>query len=444
MQGCAFQTGIVLPAAVLKGLMRNLNKEEKSIMNADIFLQEAKKLEAEIIRNRRYLHMHPETGFDTKGTAAYVTQALTAMGYQPQPCGQSGIIALAGGRKAGKVFLLRADMDALPLSEDTDLEFASQNEGKMHACGHDMHTAMLLGAAKLLKSHEDEINGTVKLMFQSAEEIFEGSYDMIQSGVLKNPDTDAALMIHVAAGMPMPAGTAVVSDGGVSAPGCDIFTIRIKGKGCHGSMPNTGIDPVNAAAHIITALQEIHARELSIMDEAVLTIGSIHGGSAPNIIPDALDLSGTIRTYDEDVRTFIKSRMKEIAEGIAASFRAEAEVSFGSGCPCLKNDPALSVSTLKYTKELLGPNAFSIGQLNDLSGIRKAPKTAGSEDFSYISQEVPSIMVALAAGNPEDGYRYPQHNPKVVFDEAALATGSAVYAYTALRWLEENKKPEHI
>lgn len=170
-------------------------------MNTIAFLQEAKTLEAEIIRNRRYLHMHPETGFDTKNTAAYVTQALTAMGYEPKPCGQSGVVALAGGRNPGKVFLLRADMDALPLSEDADVEFPSQNVGKMHACGHDMHTAMLLGAAKLLKAHEDEIEGAVKLMFQSAEEIFEGSYDMIQAGVLKNPDTDAALMIHVAAAL---------------------------------------------------------------------------------------------------------------------------------------------------------------------------------------------------------------------------------------------------
>lgn len=407
-------------------------------MNANAFLQDAQAHEAEIIENRRYLHMHPETEFDTKDTIAYVTKELTAMGYDPKPCGKAGITALAGGKKAGRVFMLRADMDALPLTEEADVAFPSQNTGKMHACGHDMHTAMLLGAARLLKEHENEIQGTIKLMFQSAEEIFEGSNDMIQAGVLENPAVDAALMIHVAPGMPMPAGTAIVCDGGVSAPGCDFFTIHVKGKGCHGSMPNNGVDPVNAAAHIVTALQEIHARELSLMDEAVLTIGSIHGGSAPNIIPDMVELTGTIRTYDEEVREFIKSRLTEISQGIAASFKAEATVSFGSGCPCLFNNPELADCTLGYLKELLGQGAFSVSQLNAMSGTQKPPKSTGSEDFSYISQKVPSIMLALAAGNPQQGYQYPQHNAKVKFDEAALAYGSAIYSYTAMRWLEEH------
>lgn len=407
-------------------------------MKAETLLQEARALETEIIKNRRYLHRHPETGFDTGVTAAHVKKQLEAMGYEASACGRSGITALAGGKKDGPVFLIRADMDALPMAEEADVDFPSETPGKMHACGHDMHTAMLLGAAKLLKAHESEINGTVKLMFQSAEEIFEGSHDMIEAGVLKHPDVDAALMIHVMGGMPMPAGTAIVCDGGVSAPGADYFTIQIQGKGCHGSMPNNGIDPINAAAHIIIALQEIHTRELALSDEAVLTFGRIQGGGASNVIPDTVELGGTIRTYDEEVRAFIKTRMAEIARHTAAAFRASASVSFGSGCPCLSNDPELAVATLSYAKELLGQKAMSVGELNALSGAKKPPKTAGSEDFAYVSQEVPSIMIALAAGNPQNGYCYTQHNPKVKFDEAALAEGSALYAYAALRWLEDH------
>lgn len=407
-------------------------------MNAEQFLQEAKENEEEIIANRHYLHKHPGTGFDTKETVSYVKKALTDMGYEPKDCGKAGIVALAGGKKPGKVFLLRADMDALPMSEESDVDFPSENPGKMHACGHDTHTAMLLGAARLLKKHEDEIQGTVKLMFQSAEEIFEGSHDMIEAGVLKNPDVDAALMIHVMAGMPMPAGTVIVSAGGISAPGADYFTIKIQGKGCHGSMPNNGIDPVTVAAHIITALQEVHARELALSDEAVLTIGSIHGGEAANVIPDTVELAGTIRTYDEEVRAMIKERMTEISQNIASAFRASAEVSFGSGCPCLNNNPDLAASAFSYVKELLGNKALDANMMNALSGNKKVPKSAGSEDFAYVSQEVPSIMLALAAGSPEQGYCYPQHHPKVKFDESAFADGSAVYAYTAMRWLEEH------
>ncbi len=408
-------------------------------MKAEQLLQEAKSYEDQLVRTRRYLHTHPETGFDLTETLAFVKKELTEMGYEPKECGKAGLTVLAGGKKPGKVFLIRGDMDALPMQEEADIDFPSAN-GKMHACGHDMHTTMMLGAARLLKAHEDEIEGTIKLDFQPAEEIFEGSHDMIEAGLLKNPDVDAALMIHVMAGMPMTAGTVVVSDGGVSAPAADYFKILIRGKGCHGSMPNNGVDPVNVAAHIITALQEIHARELALVDEAVLTIGTIHGGTAANVIPDTVELGGSIRTYDEGVRSFLKTRMTEISQGIASTFRAEAEVSFGSGCPTLVNDNDLSACAVKYVQELLGPQkAFTAGQLNAMSGSGKAPKAAGSEDFAYVSQEVPSIMLALAAGHPEKGYCYPQHHPKVKFDEEVLPGGSAVYAYTAMRWLEEHK-----
>lgn len=407
-------------------------------MTAEQLKEEAGQLRNTIISDRRYLHTHPGTGFDIEDTVAFVKKELTAMGYEPMECGRAGVVALAGGKKPGKVFLIRGDMDALPVKEEADVDFPSTN-GKMHACGHDMHTAMMLGAARLLKMHEDEIQGTIKLMFQPAEEIFEGSQDMIKAGVLEDPHVDAALMIHVMAGMPFEAGTVVVSAPGVSAPAADYFEIKVQGKGCHGSMPNTGRDPLNVAAHILIALQEIHARELAMSDQAVLTFGTMRAGTAANVIPDSVVMGGSIRTFDEETRSCIKERMIEISEGIAKSFRTEAEVTFGSGCPTLVNDKDLSACTEKYLKELQEPGkAFSVAELNAMGGGQKSSKSAGSEDFAYVSQEVPSIMLALAAGQPEKGYIYPQHHPMVKFDEEALAGGSAVYAYTAMRWLEEH------
>jgi hippurate hydrolase len=408
-------------------------------MNSSELLNQAAALQNTLIENRHYLHSHPETGFDLKNTVSYVKKELENMGYEPVECGKAGLVATVGGKKPGKVFLIRGDMDALPVTEESGVDFASTN-GNMHACGHDMHTSMMLGAARLLKAHEAEIEGTVKLMFQPAEEIFEGSKDMIKSGLLENPHVDAALMIHVMAGMPFPAGTVIVSSPGVSAPAADYFEIKVQGKGCHGSMPNTGVDPLNVAAHILIALQEIHARELAMSEQAVLTIGTINGGTASNVIPDTVTLGGTIRTFDEDTRSFIKSRMTEITEGIASSFRASAEVIWGSGCPTLLNDKDLSVCVSGYVKELLGKEkAFSVAELQAMSSGQGASKSAGSEDFAYVSQEVPSIMLALAAGEPDNGYMYPQHHPMVRFDESVLAPGSAVYAYTAMRWLEEHK-----
>ena len=401
-------------------------------MTSEKLLQEAEALREQILAERRWLHENAETGFDLNKTHAFVKQELADMGYQPVDCGRAGIVALAGGKKPGKVFLLRADMDALPIQEESGVEFACKS-GNMHACGHDLHTAMLLGAARLLKAHEAEIPGTVKLMF------FEGSHDMIEAGLLENPKVDAALMIHVMAGMPFPAGTVIVSAPGVSAPAADYFEIKVRGKGCHGSMPNTGIDPLTAAAHILIGLQELQARELAMDDRAVLTIGTMNAGTAANVIPDSVTMGGSIRTFDEETRAMLKKRMAEIAGGIAQAFRAEADVAFGSGCPTLVNDRDLSACCETYVKELLGKGkAFSVAELNAMSGGGSSSKSAGSEDFAYVSQEVPSIMLALASGQPEKGYGYPQHHPMVKFDESVLAGGSAVYAYTALRWLEDH------
>ena len=408
-------------------------------MDKEKLLQEGAAMQPKLVEDRRWLHKHPGTGFDIPETVEYVKGELTSMGYEVHPCGKAGLTVLAGGKKPGKVFMIRGDMDALPIKEQSGEPFSSQNEGKMHACGHDLHTSMMLGAARLLKAHEDEICGTVKLDFQPAEEIFEGADDMLKNGLLENPKVDAAMMIHVMAGLPMPTGMVLVSDGGVSAPAADYFTIHIQGKGCHGSMPNNGVDPITVAAHIVTALQEINARELALSERAVLTIGTIHGGAAGNAIPDTVDMQGTIRTYDEETRAFLKKRMTEISTGIASSFRAQADVIFGSGCPTLKNDPALSDSLAKYMKELLPGKAYTTGELMSMAGGGSASKSGGSEDFAYVSQKVPSIMLALAAGQPKDGHSYPQHHPKVTFDEDCLSVGCVVYAYGAMRWLEDNQ-----
>ena len=395
----------------------------------DQILQEARNMQTELLSHRRWLHVHPETGFDLKNTQNYVRQQLTDMGYAPRDCGQCGIIAEAG--QSGKTILLRADMDALPIREETGLSFASAN-GDMHACGHDLHTAMLLGAAKLLKAHEADLNGRVRLLFQPAEEVFEGAKDMISHRALE--DVDAAMMIHVTAGAPLPTGTAIISSPGVSAPAADYFTVTVKGRGCHGSAPQDGVDAITAAAHILIALQEIQARELGINDKAVLTIGSIQGGSAPNAIADSVTMAGTIRTLNEHLRTRLKHRMTDIAKGIASAFRSEAEITFGSGCPCLQNDAVVSASVTAFLKDLLGKNcAYTTRELDPCGG----PSAGGSEDFAYISQKVPSVMVALAAGNPSNGYTCPLHHPKVRFDEEALPVGAAIHAYCAMKWLSE-------
>lgn len=415
-------------------------------MTANELLEKAKSLHEELVAHRRYLHTHPGVGFDLQETYQYVYDQLTQMGYAPNSYGKCGLIASCGHASKGKTILLRADMDALPITEEADIDFKATN-GAMHACGHDTHTTMLLGAARILKEMEEDLNGRVILLFQPSEETFEGAKDMIDAGVLRDTKPDAALMIHNTAGMPFETGSVIICDGGVSAPAADYFEIHIQGKGCHGSMPQMGIDPITVASHIVIALQEIHGRELSMADEAVLTIGTIHAGNASNAIPDTATMGGTIRTYDEETRAFLKTRMEEIINGIASTYRASATLNFTSGCPTLMNDATLSKEITGYMKELLGPYmAFSKADLSAMAAAqaganassKKAAKSTGSEDFAYFSQEVPSIMLALAGGKASEGYIYPQHHPKVMFDEKAFAYGTAVYAWSAIKWLSEH------
>lgn len=400
-------------------------------MNGIDFINEAQTLENELVENRRYLHQNAEVGFELTKTTEYVKNKLEELGFQVTPCGKNGLVALIGNEN-GKTFLLRADMDALPIKEETNVDCACKT-GNMHACGHDFHTAMLLGAAKLLKNHENEIKGTIKLMFQPAEEILSGAKNMIENGVLENPKPDGALMIHVMAGLPLKTGTIIVANG-ISAPAADYFTINIQGKGCHGSTPQQGIDSLTIGAHTLIALQEINARELGVSDEATLTIGKMKGGTTGNVIADKTVLEGTLRAYDEEVREHIKKRISEISQGIADTFRGKGTADFGKGCPPLKNDRELSEEIERYLTNAFGEEWV----LNTEKMGGRTNKSGGSEDFSYISQEVPSVMLALAAGNSEEGYIYPQHHPKVKFDEKVLPIGSAVLAESAFSWLENH------
>ena len=401
-------------------------------MVAQDLLQEAKQLQPELLQCRRTIHRHPETGFDLQETKALVKRQLTEMGYTPQECGKCGLVALAGGKKKGRTILIRADMDALPIEEAAEVEYRSETPGRMHGCGHDMHTAMLLGAAKLLKAHEDELAGTVKLMFQPAEELFQGADDMIGAGVLENPHVDAAVMIHVVPGLPLPSGIVLVPGAGTGMASCQQYRIVVKGKGGHGAMPHVSVDPITAAAHIHLALQEINSRELGPDEFGVFTTGMFRAGDASNIIPDTAEMRGTIRTADLAVNEKIKTRIREIAQGVGGAMRTEVAVDFFDFCPPMLADGALSECGLGYMKELLGDGAMSMAALG-------GPKVGGgSEDFAFVSCKVPTVGMFLSAGSPEEGYVYSQHHPKVTFDDSILYRGSAAYAYFAARWLEEH------
>ena len=405
------------------------------MMDPKELMAEAAVLEPQLQNWRRTLHRHPEVGFDLPQTRALVKQALTEMGYTPQDCGKAGILVLAGGKKPGKTILLRGDMDALPVQEESGVDFASEVPGRMHGCGHDMHTAMMLGAAKLLKAHEEELEGTVKLEFQPAEEIFQGSPDMIANGLLEDPKVDAAVMFHVVAGMPLPSGMVLVPGGGITMASCEQYHITVHGKGGHGSMPEACIDPITAAAHIHIALQEINSREMDPHSFGVFTTGRFQAGAASNVIPDTAEMWGTIRTIDPEnkVGELIQKRMTEIAQGVATAYRCTAEVGFSDYCPCMVVDRALAGNAMTYMTELVGQGAM------DMSKLTGGKPGGGSEDFAFVSHEVPTVSMFLSAGNAKEGYAYGQHHPKVKFDDSILYEGSAAYSWFALRWLSEHK-----
>ena len=321
-------------------------------------------------------------------------------------------------------------MDALPLEEDSGEEFRSENPGKMHACGHDMHTAMLLGAAKILKENEDLIEGQVKLMFQSGEETGTGARDMVEAGVLEDPKVDAAEMIHVATGAPFPAGLVMIPQGGTGASASCMIAIRVKGRGGHGAMPSVCVDPITAICHIHSGLEEIFAREAGLSDYLAITFGKISAGEAPNIIPDSAEMLGSIRTMSTEKMEWAQKRIREIAEAIGAAYRAEVSVEYTHFLPAMIAEPEVTGCAVTYMRELLGPGAME---------IPAGQNGGGSEDFAHVAAKVPSVPMFLAAGNAKEGYLYPAHNPKARFDESALPNGAAAHAYLAIRWLRDHK-----
>lgn len=390
--------------------------------------QEALDIKGEIIKNRRHLHENPEVGMELPNTLDYVEKCLKEIGYEPKRLG-GGIVAEIG-KDGGKCFLLRGDMDALPVEEQADIPFKSLN-GNMHACGHDCHTANLLGAAKLLKKHEDELCGKVRLMFQPGEETMEGAKSMVEAGVCQG--VDAALGIHVYTNMPTPTGAVMLMGTKARMAAVDWFTINIKGKGCHGAQPQQGVDPLNVMVHIHLALQALNARELNPMDNLVVSIGQMHGGSISNVIPDEAFMSGTIRTMKNETRSRIKQRIIEIAEGIAATFSAEAHVEYGAGCPVLSNDKQLYGQVKEVLTKLEGVTVL------DMDEEGEQMDSMSSEDFAYVANTVPSMFMFLSAGRSDEGYCYPLHHPKAIMDEEALPAGAATYAQVAIEWLKNNK-----
>lgn len=395
-------------------------------------LSEAEALQQELVQHRRYLHEHAETHTDLPMASSYVKERLLQMDYLPQDVSECGVTALVG-KEGGGTFLLRADMDALPIMEETELPFRSRN-GNMHACGHDMHTAMLLGAARLLKAHETELEGQVKLMFQPAEETMAGAAAMMEAGVLEHPTVDAAFMIHVISGIPLPTGCVIVPPPVAAASaGSDWFRITVRGKGGHGASPEKTLDPLIVLSQICLALQTINAREVASGEQIVLTVGQMHGGNTSNVIPESAFLSGSIRTFGSETRKYVRERVRQIAEGLAATFRMAAEVEFEKSCPSFVIDAALQQQISRSCGELLGEEMLV--PMERVFGVSRLP---GSEDFAAVSERVPSMMVMLTAGTPADGYAYPPHHPRTAFDEGALKIGAALYANAALEWLRGN------
>ncbi|WP_426349039.1 M20 metallopeptidase family protein [Alloiococcus sp. CFN-8] len=390
-------------------------------------LESAKAMKEELIKIRREIHRNPEVGDNLPNTTKYVMDKLKEFGYEPKEICKSGIVALAGKKDGKKTFLLRADMDALPVTEQTDLPFKSTN-GNMHACGHDLHTTMLLGAAKLLKEHEKDLEGTVKLVFQPNEEGFKGAKLMLESGVLENPKVDAAMALHVHSGTPT---NTIIYGLGTTIAGCTIFRITIKGVGCHGAMPETGVDPINIASHIYLSSQEIISREISAMKSAVITFGKFQAGNTHNVIPAEAVLEGTIRYLDVDLGDFIYKRLEDIVVATAKLFRGEGIIEIVASVPPLKNDIDLANNIASYVKDVVG----------EKSVISFKGGGMGSEDFASYGYKVPSVYFLLGAGSKDEDphYGFPMHHPEVIFNEDILPTGAAMHAYSAMMWLKSNK-----
>lgn len=386
--------------------------------------ERAQELFPEMQDNRRHLHMYPEVGLDLPETKEFVRTKLEEIGVSEiKEYGSSGLSAIIEGKGEGKTLLLRADMDALPMEEQTNLDFQSKNEGKFHGCGHDLHTAILLGAAKMIMENKDHFPGRVKLMFQPAEEIFKGAKMMLEEGILENPKVDAAIALHT--NLDEGFGS-IAYDLGRMTTSSDNFKITIKGQGGHGAYPHTAIDPINAAVSIYQQFGQLISRENPPRDTTTLTFGQLTSGESSNVIPETAKMQGTLRTYNPEVREKLKKRMRDIIEGVVKTTGCEIDLDFFAGVPSVYSDP-------DFTKEL-------INILNkDFLALETHPEGSimASEDMAKVSLEVPTAYLILNC--KVEGNDYSHHNPKVLFDEEAMTYGATLFTVATINWLKENQ-----
>ena len=378
---------------------------------------EVEKAAPEVVRLRRRIHAHPEPGFREERTAALIRERLRAWGIEHEAVCGTGTVALVRGASPGPTVLFRADMDALPVSEECQVPYRSQVPGVMHACGHDGHVAMALGAARVLAARRERLAGTVKLMFQPAEEGPGGALPMLEAGLLERPRVDAAFAIHLWNDLPV--GTVGVRAGPAFAS-TDEFTLRVVGKGGHGAAPHQTIDPVLVAAQIVVAAQSIVARRIDPTNTAVLTFGQVHGGTRHNVIPDSVALNGTVRAVDPRVRKQLHKELEQLARGVARALGARVEVEWDHGYPPTINDPAMCELVRRAATRVVGKRR-----------VVEQDLTMGAEDMSYVLERVPGCYLMLGSGNPQRGLIHPHHSPRFDFDEAALACGVEVWARIA-------------
>lgn len=385
------------------------------------FLEKALEIQSELVAWRRDFHENPELGFEEYRTSEKIKEFLKSEGIEYHELANTGICAIIKGNGT-KTIALRGDIDALPLEDKKSADYSSKIHGKMHACGHDAHTTILMGAAKILNSMKDQLNGNVKLIFEPAEETVGGARFMIEEGILNNPSVDAVIGLHV--NEDIKAGHIGVKRGVVHAAS-NPFTIIIKGKGAHGAHPDAGIDPVVIASNVIMALQTIVSREIPPTDPAVITVGTIHGGTAQNIIPEEVTISGVIRTLRTEHRAYVKQRLVEVVNGITSSMRGSCEIKIEESYPCLYNDDNMINLVESSAKEIIGAQA-----VDDLD-----KPSMGVESFAYFSMEVPSAFYFLGVRNEEKGIIHPAHGCLFDIDEEALPIGVAIQCKAAFDFL---------
>jgi amidohydrolase len=365
-------------------------------------------LAARTVELRRAIHRRPELGFEEEETAALVERELDALGIAHRRIAKTGVVGRIDGAASGRVVALRADMDALPITEKTGLPYASEIDGKMHACGHDAHTAMLLGAAGALQCKRAELSGSVVLIFQPAEEGPGGALPMIEAGALDEPKVEAIAMLHVDPRLDV--GTIGITPGGVSASTDELY-IRIRGIGGHGAYPHTSIDALPASAAMVLALQNVVAREIDPLASAVVTIGTIAGGYRNNVIADEVKLSGTLRAHDPAIRGELEGRVRRIVSGVAAAYNVEADAQIVRGYPPVINDEQLAERFAAYVRA------------KSSLRVDRPPPTMGGEDFAYFAQRVAGLLVRLGVRSEPSGAVHPAHSPLFRIDEAALPLG---------------------